>query len=346
MDDLTPGVNYQVAARAINAAGAASAVGEDAEKIAPGDTTRPSTVTGVSAARISLKVVRIRWGKLNDDTVSEYIIYAGSSSAPTNEVGRTDGTEFIDDAAYSATRYWRVKAVDYSGNTSSDYSTVVSAQGAKVGDVDIQSLSANKLTAGLLEAGGTDHPTGIRLNAGADLVLREGSTGILASAQIIFQDDSGTGQSKIFSGIGSNILFLNPDNNNTIDMSIGSTPDFRWRRLRINAATEIEFNTALLDVNATTVTGIGTTSVSGDITVDDITADFISASEMRLRAATGSTDLYLRKRTSSGEANIVLEDSNGTDIAVIALAGNNDVAIYPVTTKHTLSLIHISSPRD
>ena len=168
IDDLTPGIRYEFAARAISAVGAASAVGVSVERIAPGDTTRPGTVTGLKVTVFG-KLSKITWTKLNDDTVKEYIVYGGNSAAPTREIGRTDSTEYLDDAAYVTTRYWRLKAIDYSGNTSADFSNTVSTRGSQIGDDDILEINASKITAGEIITGGPNHATGLTVQSGADI---------------------------------------------------------------------------------------------------------------------------------------------------------------------------------
>ena len=115
---------YSVRVRAINDFGAASrwaAATVDASK----DVTAPNAPTSLSATG-GIQSVSLSWIAPTTNTdgtpltdFREHIVYGGTSSSPTTEIGRTTGRSFthgglLDDTTY----YYRIKAVDYSGNDS------------------------------------------------------------------------------------------------------------------------------------------------------------------------------------------------------------------------------------
>jgi hypothetical protein len=131
IDDLTPGIQYDIAAQAFSGGGGASAITQmtDNPVTAPGDTTAPATVTGVSATAGTGKSVTVTWTQNTEADLAGYVIYRGTAANPTVEYKRVGkGNTFVDEnVSYGTTYHYRIKAIDFTGNQSASYSSNVSA---------------------------------------------------------------------------------------------------------------------------------------------------------------------------------------------------------------------------
>lgn len=128
------GASYDYRVRAVNTFGVRSSFTSSVSPISTGDDgTTPNAPTGltVTAGYGSATVV---WTAPTTNTdasalkdLFQYNVYRGTSSNPTTLIGRVSGEIFTDSGlADSTTYYYRVKAVDFTGNTSA-YSSEDSA---------------------------------------------------------------------------------------------------------------------------------------------------------------------------------------------------------------------------
>jgi hypothetical protein len=116
-------------------------------RVAAGDTTAPATVAGLVATAGTGKSINLSWTKNTELDLSEYIIYRGTTTNPTVEYARSRTNNFTDtNVAYDTTYFYRVKAVDFSGNASASFSANASALVRKVltGDVDDNQITSAK----------------------------------------------------------------------------------------------------------------------------------------------------------------------------------------------------------
>jgi hypothetical protein len=127
-------VSYNYRVRAVNTLGIKSQYASSPSPANTGDdTTIPNAPTGLSASA-GYGAVTVTWtapttnvggSPLKD--LFQYEIYRGTSSNPTVKVGRVAGEIFTDGGlSDNTTYYYRVKAVDFTGNSSA-YSTQGSA---------------------------------------------------------------------------------------------------------------------------------------------------------------------------------------------------------------------------
>ena len=145
----------------------------------------------------------------------------------------------------------------------------------------IASLSANKINAGMLTAGGDEHPTGILVQSGADLDMRGGGDD---PSQIGFQDVDGIYKAAL-NLQDSGIVFTptEADNNEILTLGFQTIPDdptsadnLYWKGIQIQAHRDIRLraggifriDAAGLIINADTVTGL-------DEVIDDRVASLI-----------------------------------------------------------------------
>ena len=138
IDDLTPGQGYDYRVRGVSHTGVFGSAATLNDQTAPGDTTLPGTVTGVSAAAGTGKSINVKWSAIGDSDLAEYIIYRGTSSNPTTEYTRRRSTSLNDvGVAYDTTYHYRIKARDRSGNISASYSSNTSVLVKKILEDDI-----------------------------------------------------------------------------------------------------------------------------------------------------------------------------------------------------------------
>ena len=117
---------YNVRVKAVNEIGVSSTYISSAPTAAV-DTTAPSVPSPVSASG-QYQHISISWTNPTQKDLSHIDVYRSTSSGGTYSlIGKTDGTVFIDDdLANAATFYYKVKAIDFTGNASA-FSSVVNA---------------------------------------------------------------------------------------------------------------------------------------------------------------------------------------------------------------------------
>jgi len=117
---------YNVRVKAVNEIGVSSTYISSAPTAAV-DTTAPDAPSPVSASG-QYQHISISWTNPTQKDLSHIDVYRSTSSGGTYSlIGNTDGTVFIDDdLANAATFYYKVKAVDFTGNASA-FSSVANA---------------------------------------------------------------------------------------------------------------------------------------------------------------------------------------------------------------------------
>ena len=117
---------YNVRVKAVNEIGVSSTYISSAPTAAV-DTTAPSVPSSVSASG-QYQHISISWTNPAQKDLSHIDVYRSTSSGGTYSlIGNTDGTVFIDDDLGNAeTFYYKVKAIDFTGNASA-FSSVANA---------------------------------------------------------------------------------------------------------------------------------------------------------------------------------------------------------------------------
>jgi hypothetical protein len=117
---------YNVRVKAVNEIGVSSTYISSAPTAAV-DTTAPSVPSSVSASG-QYQHISIKWTNPTQKDLSHIDVYRSTSSGGTYSlIGNTDGTVFIDDDLGNAeTFYYKVKAIDFTGNASA-FSSVANA---------------------------------------------------------------------------------------------------------------------------------------------------------------------------------------------------------------------------
>lgn len=90
------------------------------------DTTAPAAPTGLAASVVpGLLVIKLTWNANSEADLFQYIIYRGLSTDPTTELVRVYATTYFDNqVTKNVTYYYRLKAVDRTGNLSGYTATV------------------------------------------------------------------------------------------------------------------------------------------------------------------------------------------------------------------------------
>jgi hypothetical protein len=146
ISDVDDGVAYDVRVRAVNSLGRRSAWSTSSNHTVVGKAGAPSTPTGLSATARKL-TIELSWTDNTDSDLAGYDVQrADDSGFSTNLVTLSDvfkGTYYIDDLGTKGTlRYYRIRAVNRSGNASS-YTSGVSAT---TDGVDTEQVVDNAVT--------------------------------------------------------------------------------------------------------------------------------------------------------------------------------------------------------
>ena len=131
ISNLNNSASYNVRVKAVNEIGVSSAY-LDATETSAIDATAPNAPTSVSAKN-EFEQATIAWVNPTANDFSHVVVY-GSNSATTGfvEIGTNAGTTFTEpELGTGVTRYYKLKAVDYTGNASV-YSSVDSATTTQV----------------------------------------------------------------------------------------------------------------------------------------------------------------------------------------------------------------------
>ncbi len=129
IEGLTPGISYNLAAVSVNAFNLKSSLATLLSQLAPGDTTGPGTVSGLTGSG-KYKTWHWKWNARTEDDLRDYDVQIGTTPGGNNVFdGYVAGTsiDFTDNSQGYGTLYCRVKARDLTGNLSSSWTSNVAA---------------------------------------------------------------------------------------------------------------------------------------------------------------------------------------------------------------------------
>ena len=151
---LVPGATYSVQVKDIDDSGNASEYCTAVTVASAGDTTAPATVTGLAAAAVGVKQLRVTWTANTEADLAGYELHASTTtgftpSDSTKIAFVSDATAYTYDTPTYALYYFKIRSKDTSGNYS-DYAAQVSATSVQVVTGDI--TDANITTAKIADA--------------------------------------------------------------------------------------------------------------------------------------------------------------------------------------------------
>jgi hypothetical protein len=134
-DGLSPGANYDFIAMSVNAFNVASLSNPTlSSQTAPGDSSAPAAPTGLSATG-KIGAIEIKWTANSEGDFARYKLYRSTDGSVYSLIAKPDTNQYTDpNTNYTSTYYYKVYAVDYSGNTSSASS--VDTASPKKSDLD------------------------------------------------------------------------------------------------------------------------------------------------------------------------------------------------------------------
>lgn len=171
--DVKSGLGYDVRARFRNVKGVRGGYGTVTNHVVAGDSTAPSTPSGLSATS-TLESITLDWADNTEADFSHYEVWrhTADSSGAATKIADARVSRFVDTfPAASTTYYYWLKAIDRSGNASAFTSSVNSSRTEQAGGGGGYSLTINfhpsggGFINGVSKAGGTQVVTG--LNPGA-----------------------------------------------------------------------------------------------------------------------------------------------------------------------------------
>ena len=151
--EVMPNKSYGIAVAAVDKGGNRTFFSTQETILSTKDSSPPAIPTWQTTPLIAgFKVIGLRWIKNTEDDLSFYEAQRSTTGAFTGEeidLGDKDGNFTTDtDLDVSATYYYRIRAVDTSGNAS-DWSTIENATTLQVGESDIayNAITANHISA-------------------------------------------------------------------------------------------------------------------------------------------------------------------------------------------------------
>jgi hypothetical protein len=159
IDDLSPGVSYEVAAQAFSAYGYGSSIvtATGSPFTAPSDTSGPAAPTGLAAVTGTGKSVSLDWNDNTEADFSEYGIYRNTvnNSSTATKIAETRASRFVDvEVTLGTVYYYWVSAYDRSENESSK-SSVASATPSTVAASSTDATAPGTPSAASLSSSGT-----------------------------------------------------------------------------------------------------------------------------------------------------------------------------------------------
>ena len=137
INDLSDGQTYYFEVRARTGSGYVGAWASTTLFIAK-DTTAPAIPSGLTVTG-QISAIELNWNSVSDSDLSHYLIYRNNTnnSGTSALIGQTASTRFTDYVGPDlSTRYYWLKAVDFSGNTSG-FSSVASGTSNYITQLDV-----------------------------------------------------------------------------------------------------------------------------------------------------------------------------------------------------------------
>lgn len=309
----------------------ASAVSSHFAAAAP-DTQAPSVPTALSAS-VDGSDVSLSWSAATDNIgVAGYVVYRGTTpgftASTASSVGTVTGTSFVDEDRPEGTWYYRVAAVDGSGNTSAASSSVAAEVEAPVGEPIVQTVTASADTMVAAVNPAATYGTSTQLSSRADTAIWSFMRFDLPAAP--------TGY--VLSSASLRLVTSN-------DPTAGST---NTHQVRVVDDSWSEATTTWNSRPTSTASGVigelsGATALNTAYTVTiatpELTARSGGAVTLRLSATTGDDNVRFLSRETGNAANrptltLTYTPVGGPDIAapsvptgVSATANGNDVTV-------------------
>lgn len=159
IDDLSPDIAYEFAARAFSFSGALSSVSSTLSRTSPVDTTPPPEVTGLAAAG-GTGYISLTWDAIDRATtpdLAEYLVLRGTTNVfgSAAVIANVGSNAYVDaDVTPGTTYYYWARAVDRTNNAGTQS--------------NLSSASANAAGATITRASGTDNAG---LNSGGQTTI-------------------------------------------------------------------------------------------------------------------------------------------------------------------------------
>ena len=222
LEPLQAGINYDVRVRALNYFGVKSAWLAVTGTSVTGDTTAPAVPSGLTVSQ-AIKALILNWTPNTEDDYSHAEIWESTSnnSAGASKIAESSRSTFTRGGlSTSSTRYYWIKAVDYTGNASA-FSSGASGTTPKItgGDIETGGVTAVNL--------GTSAVTTIKLGSQAATIpigygfnYNTSNTTTTSYADIVsvavdFGSDSSVWPTNVFVLGGLNFLRTGTTNTNT-----------------------------------------------------------------------------------------------------------------------------------
>ena len=181
---LETGSVYDVRIKAVNDSEVSSSYTTATQTIAA-DSSAPNAPSPVSASG-EFEQITINWTNPTVADFSHVDVYRSTSSSGTYTlIGTSAGTNFTDtNLAVGVTRYYKLRAVDYTGNASG-YSSIVNATTTQVpsGGIADDAVDTDQIADDAVEGPQVDSATTILVGSGANTAAMSGS----ASAELDYR---------------------------------------------------------------------------------------------------------------------------------------------------------------
>lgn len=375
LQDLSPGIGYDVQIRAVDKSGHAGAWSPTTTFVATSDNIPPSTpaAPAVASSRIAVQIThtlgKSSGGTFNLESDLDHLEIYGAyepTFTPTAAtlLGKLKANSGMIQAQIAAVAtyniestspvYVRVVAVDISGNRSGP-STAASATALLIDDAHISDLTVSKVTAGTITASWVmageikTADTGARArlsSAGIELYDASGNRTLYGSAT----DGSVTVTGELNSGTSGNRVVVNPTGSTTpiIKFIANSGSDFAYiQGLSSGTDVQLGLNSSQFTSGSDTLTGrvfMATTGTSLE-TIDASTQTrkggyFWSLSDQAIVGYTyNGTDGGEFRATSSGlwMTGKLRGASSSNDAVVMGESGSNSATVFVTNYGVTMS---------
>lgn len=326
LSPLVDGVQYIIRVRAVAVNGRRGDF-VTATFTGGGDTTAPALPTAISATG-GFKYITVEWTNPADSDLNFVEIYENTTNTSTGatKVGISGGDSFTrTNLGLNLTRYYFLRSVDYSGNTSA-FTSGVSGTTTYLDDPDFEN--------------------GVRqifIDAGLDIIQPVSSlpaSGDFTNQQVFLTTDSklyywdGSAWQVVAADVGAGTITATEIADNAI-----STP-----KLAANAvtATKIQAGTITGDkITANTITG-GLIAASGIITssaqINDAVVTNAKIGNLAVSTAKIGDNMVTFPQFAQGSSTTILQSTNTTETTLVTLTVSTSGA--PVELRGTAFLSH------